>query len=184
MERRVLGRDRQSSGNDRYDPPNCMRRVCRAALVGTDVFRADSHRHPRVLSEGAQAEPRGPAWRDCRGRHQGRRRGSAEPARQGRRHCGANRRPEIPQRGVPRFGFEIASRYEGPTGPASEGGSRPYRPRGADMRLVVVTEQDGAFAFIAPPGERTMARRGDAIVEDVQDPKDPYRVQKAAFTCT
>lgn len=52
------------------------------------------------------------------------------------------------------------------------------------MRLVVVTEQDGAFAFIAPPGERTMARRGDAIVEDVQDPKDPYRVQKAAFTCT
>jgi hypothetical protein len=29
-----------------------------------------------------------------------------------------------------------------------------------------------------------IARPGDAIVQDVHDPKDTYRVQKAAFACT
>ena len=79
---------------------------------------------------------------------------------------------------------KFASRYEGPTGPAGEYGWRPYRPRGADMRFVVVTEKDGEFTFTAPWGETMVARPGDAIVQDAQDPKDTYRVQKAAFTCT
>jgi hypothetical protein len=79
---------------------------------------------------------------------------------------------------------KFVSRYEGPTGPAAEGGWRPYRPRGADMRFVVVTEKDGEFTFTAPWGETMVARPGDAIVQDAQDPKDTYRVQKSAFTCT
>jgi hypothetical protein len=79
---------------------------------------------------------------------------------------------------------KFASRYEGPTGPAGEDGWRPYRPRGADMRFVVVTKKDGEFTFTAPWGETMVARPGDAIVQDAQDPKDTYRVQKAAFTCT
>jgi hypothetical protein len=79
---------------------------------------------------------------------------------------------------------KFASRYEGPAGPADEGGWQPYRPRGADMRFVVVTEQDGEFTFTAPWGEMMVARPGDAIVQDAQDPKDTYRVQKAAFACT
>lgn len=79
---------------------------------------------------------------------------------------------------------KFAGRYEGPTGPGGEGGWRPYRPRGADMRFVVVTEQDGEFTFTAPWGETMVARPGDAIVQDAQDPKDTYRVQKAAFACT
>ena len=79
---------------------------------------------------------------------------------------------------------KFASRYEGPTGPAGEYGWRPYRPRGADMRFVVVTEKDGEFTFTAPWGETMVARPGDAIVQDAQDPKDTYRVQKAAFACT
>jgi hypothetical protein len=79
---------------------------------------------------------------------------------------------------------KFASRYEGPTGPAGEGGWRPYRPRGADMRFVVVTEKDGEFTFTAPWGEPMIAHPGDAIVQDVHDPKDTYRVQKAAFACT
>jgi hypothetical protein len=79
---------------------------------------------------------------------------------------------------------KFASRYEGPTGFAGEGDWRPYQARGADMRFVVVTEQDGEFTFIAPWGETMIARPGDAIVQDAQDPKDTYRVQKAAFTCT
>jgi hypothetical protein len=79
---------------------------------------------------------------------------------------------------------KFAGRYDGPTGPAAEGGWRPYRPRGADMRFVVVTEQDGEFIFTAPWGETMVARPGDAIVQDAQDPKDTYRVQKDAFICT
>ena len=79
---------------------------------------------------------------------------------------------------------KFAGRYEGPTGPGGEGGWRPYRPRGADMRFVVVTEKDGEFTFTAPWGETMIARPGDAIVQDAQDPKDTYRVQKAAFACT
>ena len=79
---------------------------------------------------------------------------------------------------------KFAARYEGPTGPAGDGGWRPYRPRGADMRFVVVTEKDGEFTFTAPWGETMIARPGDAIVQDAQDSKDTYRVQKAAFACT
>jgi hypothetical protein len=79
---------------------------------------------------------------------------------------------------------KFVSRYDGPTGPAAEGGWRPYRPRGADMRFVVVTEQDGELTFTAPWGETMVARPGDAIVQDAQDPKDTYRVQKGAFICT
>ncbi|HLY00713.1 MAG TPA: hypothetical protein VKR62_18620 [Roseiarcus sp.] len=79
---------------------------------------------------------------------------------------------------------KFAGRYEGPAGSAGEGGWRPYRPRGADMRFVVVTERDGAFTFTAPWGETMIARPGDAIVQDIHDPKDTYRVQKAAFACT
>jgi hypothetical protein len=79
---------------------------------------------------------------------------------------------------------KFPSRYEGPIGPAGEDGWHPYRPRGADMRFVVVTEQDGEFTFTAPWGETMIARPGDGIVQDTQDPKDTYRVQKAAFACT
>jgi hypothetical protein len=79
---------------------------------------------------------------------------------------------------------KFAGRYDGPTGPAAESGWRPYRPRGADMRFVVVTEKDGELTFTAPWGETMVARPGDAIVQDAQDPKDTYRVQKDAFTCT
>ena len=47
-----------------------------------------------------------------------------------------------------------------------------------------MTEKDGEFTFTAPWGETMVALPGDAIVQDAQDPKDTYRVQKAAFTCT
>jgi hypothetical protein len=95
-----------------------------------------------------------------------------------------NRCPETGNEEFLVSGSKFASRYEGPTGPAGEDGWRPYRPRGAEMRFVVVTEQDGGFTFTAPWGEEMIARPGDAIVQDIQDPKDTYRVQKAAFACT
>ena len=78
----------------------------------------------------------------------------------------------------------FARRYEGPIGSAAGDGWLPYRPVGLQMRYVVVSEQDGEFAFIAPWGERMVTRPGDAIVQDPDNTKDTYRVAKAAFACT
>lgn len=78
----------------------------------------------------------------------------------------------------------FAARYQGPTGRANADGWLPYQPRGVEMRYVTVTEQNGAFTFTAPWGETMVARPGDAIVQDLKDPKNTYRVQRAAFTCT
>jgi hypothetical protein len=80
-------------------------------------------------------------------------------------------------------GEVFAKRYEGPTGPAADGWAS-YRPRGVDVRYVVVAGKDGAFSFTAPWGEEMIAKPGDAIVQDPDNPKDTYRVAKAAFACT
>lgn len=78
----------------------------------------------------------------------------------------------------------FAKRYQGPIGPAGSDGWRPYRPRGVEIRFVHVTQQDGEFAFVAPWGEKMIARPGDAIVQDLKNQKDTYRVQRIAFACT
>jgi hypothetical protein len=78
----------------------------------------------------------------------------------------------------------FSERYEGPLGATDTDGWSPYRPRGIQVRFVVVTEQDGSLNFIAPWGERMVARPGDLIVQDVKNSKDTYRVAKAAFACT
>jgi hypothetical protein len=57
-------------------------------------------------------------------------------------------------------------------------------PRGVEMRFVVVAEEDGAFTFVARWGETMVARSGDAIVQDLKNPSDTYRIAKAAFACT
>lgn len=75
-------------------------------------------------------------------------------------------------------------RYEGPIGPRAVDGWSPYRPRGIQMRFVVVAEQDREFAFIAPWGEKMVARPGDAIVQDPNNTRDTYRVAKESFACT
>ena len=52
------------------------------------------------------------------------------------------------------------------------------------MRFVVVHELDGEFTFVAPWGEKMIARPSDVIVQDVRNERDTYRIQKAAFACT
>ena len=96
-------------------------------------------------------------------------------------------RNRCPETGNEQFLVPAASfvqRYEGPIGSTDSDGWLPYRPRGAEMRFVVVTEHDGSFNFIAPWGERMVARPGDSIVQHVNNPRDTYRVAKAAFACT
>jgi hypothetical protein len=77
----------------------------------------------------------------------------------------------------------FSRRYDGPIAAAVDGWA-PYRPRGVEMRFVLVADQDGAFAFTAPWGERMVARPGDAIVQDASNATDTYRIAAAAFGCT
>lgn len=95
-----------------------------------------------------------------------------------------NRCPETGNEQILVAERSFSRRYEGPVGSAGGDGWLPYRPRGIDMRFVVVTPQDGTFDFLAPWGEPMVARPGDLIVQDLQDSKDTYRVAKAAFACT
>lgn len=95
-----------------------------------------------------------------------------------------NRCPETGNEEILVSATSFSRRYDGPIGAADANGWSPYRPRGVEMRFVVVDERDGEFAFIAPWGERMVARPGDAIVQDPSNPKDTYRIAKAAFACT
>lgn len=95
-----------------------------------------------------------------------------------------NRCPETGNEEILVSAISFAERYDGPTGAATEGGWRPYRPRGVQMRYVIVARQDGAFSFVAPWGEQMRARPGDSIVQSLEDPSDTYRIARAAFACT
>lgn len=95
-----------------------------------------------------------------------------------------NRCPETGNEQILVRAASFARRYEGPIGAKSADGWLPYRPRGVQMRFVIIAVEDGAFTFIAPWGEKMVARPGDAIVQDLNNPKDTYRIAKAAFACT
>ena len=78
----------------------------------------------------------------------------------------------------------MATRYEGPLGAADAQGWQAYRPKGIELRYFVVGTGEGDFTFKAPWGEDMVARPGDAIVRNPQDPKDTYRVAGLSFACT
>ena len=95
-----------------------------------------------------------------------------------------NRCPETGNEEILVAAGNFAKRYEGPIGAAGLDGWVPYLPQGVPMRFVVVRELDGEFTFVAPWGEKMIARPSDVIVQDVRNERDTYRIQKAAFACT
>lgn len=95
-----------------------------------------------------------------------------------------NRCPETGNEQILVSAENFSRRYEGPIGKAAFDGWLPYRPRGVEMHFVTVSNEDGEFSFIAPWGEQMVARPGDAIVQDLKNTKDTYRIAKAAFKCT
>lgn len=95
-----------------------------------------------------------------------------------------NRCPETGNEQILVSKASFSRRYEGPIGAKAGDGWLPYRPRGVQMRFVIVAAEDGAFTFVAPWGEMMVARPGDAIVQDPDNPKDTYRIAKVAFACT
>ena len=81
-------------------------------------------------------------------------------------------------------GDKFKERYQGAGKPAGQDGWQEYRPLGKVMHFLVLKPEHGEFAFTAPWGERMVAKPGDAIVQDPEDPADAYRVAAAAFACT
>jgi hypothetical protein len=79
---------------------------------------------------------------------------------------------------------KFAQRYEGPLTESSPDGWQSFRPRGHKMRYFTVGEEEGTFHFTAPWGEQMIARPGDVILQDLEDPSDTYRVAAALFDCT
>lgn len=63
-------------------------------------------------------------------------------------------------------------------------GWRAAVPQGKVVRYFVVTPGQGEFTFEAPWGESMVARPGDAIVQDPDNPRDTYRVAAASFRCS
>jgi hypothetical protein len=59
-----------------------------------------------------------------------------------------------------------------------------FIPRGKTVHFFFVLADEGSFTFKAPWGEDMVARPGDALVQDVDDPVDIYRVAAASFRCT
>ena len=64
---------------------------------------------------------------------------------------------------------------------ADADGWRRARPKGQLVRYWLVPPEQGEFAFEAPWGEAMIARPGDAIVQDPDNPRDTWRVAAAAF---
>jgi hypothetical protein len=52
------------------------------------------------------------------------------------------------------------------------------------MRYFIVGGNEGTFHFTAPWGETMIAKPGDAIVQDMDDPSDTYRVAAVSFECS
>jgi len=63
-------------------------------------------------------------------------------------------------------------------------GWQEHRPVGRVVHFLVLKPEHGELVFTAPWGERMVAKPGDAIVQDPDDPADTYRVAAAAFDCT
>ena len=78
----------------------------------------------------------------------------------------------------------FAKRYSPALSEADPQGWRTYRPLGTPMQFVILTASEGPYSFKAPWGEAMVAKPGDAIVQDPNNPADTYRIAAAAFSCT
>jgi hypothetical protein len=79
---------------------------------------------------------------------------------------------------------EFGSRYESTGRPAAKDGWQEFRPLGKVMRFFVVMPEHGEFTFTAPWGEPMVAKPGDSIVQDPEQPADIYRIAAASFART
>jgi hypothetical protein len=79
---------------------------------------------------------------------------------------------------------EFEERYRLVDQPPDAEGWRTALPRGQPVRYWVVSPEFGEFTFEAPWGETMVARTGDAIVQDYDDPRNTWRVAAGTFAET
>jgi hypothetical protein len=77
---------------------------------------------------------------------------------------------------------EFEERYRLVDQPPGADGWRKALPLGQPVRYWVVSPEHGEFLFEAPWGETMVARPGDAIVQDCDNPRNTWRVAAAAFS--
>jgi len=76
---------------------------------------------------------------------------------------------------------EFAERYRLADQTPDAEGWRKALPLGQPVRYLVVSPEYGEFTFEAPWGETMVARPGDAIVQDHDNPRNTWRVAATAF---
>jgi hypothetical protein len=76
---------------------------------------------------------------------------------------------------------EFGHRYRLAEEPPGADGWRKALPLGQPVRYWVISPEQGEFTFEAPWGETMVARSGDALVQDLDSPRDVWRVAAAAF---
>ncbi|GLS17006.1 hypothetical protein GCM10007874_00210 [Labrys miyagiensis] len=74
--------------------------------------------------------------------------------------------------------------YQPGDGKKASAAWREFRPTSIEVRYFIVGEQEGNFVFTAPWGESMIAKSGDAIVQEPDNPSDTYRVAGKSFVCT
>ncbi|MER8777016.1 hypothetical protein [Mesorhizobium sp. M0977] len=79
---------------------------------------------------------------------------------------------------------KFVARYEEPHGKPDADGWSEYRPLAPEMLYFIVDKTEGDFVFTAPWGEEMVAKPGDAIIRNPDDPADTYRVAAKSFKCT
>jgi hypothetical protein len=79
---------------------------------------------------------------------------------------------------------KFRERYRATGRSPGKDGWQEHRPLGRAVRFLALKPEHGEFVFTAPWGERMVAKPGDAIVQDPDDPADTYRVAAAAFDST
>jgi hypothetical protein len=75
-------------------------------------------------------------------------------------------------------------RYGPARGPADAQGWREFHPIAAPVEFFTVRQEEGEMTFMAPWGERMVARPRDVIVRNPRDPNDVYRIYWMSFDCT
>jgi hypothetical protein len=79
---------------------------------------------------------------------------------------------------------KFADRYKKTEAPAGPDGWQEFQPGGEEVRVLFLEAEETPLSFVAPWGEPMVAQPGDAIVQDLRDDKDVYRVARASFDCT
>jgi hypothetical protein len=94
-----------------------------------------------------------------------------------------NRCPETGNEEYLVAGDKVAERYTA-AGPAQPDGWQAFTPRGKALRFLILSASEAPFEFMAPWGEKMVAKPGDAMVQDAANERDVYRVAKSSFQCT